>query len=215
MKNTNENVKPGDAQDMSKNCCDASCGCHGTSKRGNPRWAIGMIVLVAAGVLVARGVIKANDAAPKAPATGFASLAALTGASANATNSATTEKSLEPIGAISELNTVAAKTDAVLVYLPGKGATPSQAPAAAMKAAAKAIEAQGKKCGLFMLKEESGDYAPLAKKIGCPGVMVLVKTGAMSSVTGEITETKLVQAYVAASSVGACDPAGGSGCCPK
>jgi hypothetical protein len=47
-----------------------------------------------------------------------------------------------------------------------------------------------------------------------PGVLAMVKGRGMSAISGEITEDKLVQGYVAASRSGGCDSGGcGSGGC--
>jgi hypothetical protein len=84
-----------------------------------------------------------------------------------------------------------------------------------MKGAARTIEAQGKKIGLFTLKPGSPDYDQIAKQMSVPGVLTIVKGRGMSAVSGDITEAKLVQGFVAASSAGGCGPSAGAGCCPK
>jgi hypothetical protein len=116
------------------------------------------------------------------------------------------------IGAFAELNTAASNSDAVFVYLLGQETTSADAPAIkAMQAAVRTLEAKGTKCGLFTLKAGSPDYAKLGSQVSLPGVLALVKGKGMSAVSGEITETKLVQGYVAASSAGGC---GSGGCAP-
>jgi hypothetical protein len=67
---------------------------------------------------------------------------------------------------------------------------------------------------MFALKSDSTDYVPITAQMKGPGVLAMVKGGGMSAATGEITETKLVQAYVAASSAGGCGPSSG-GCGPS
>jgi len=67
-----------------------------------------------------------------------------------------------------------------------------------MKSAARAIEAKGMKCGLFTLKPGCADYEQIAKQMSVPGVLALVKGRGMSAVSGEVTEAKLLQGYVAA-----------------
>lgn len=221
MNTPNENGKPGDIMNLLKpksDGCDAGCGCHVPSKPGNKSWVIGVIVLAAAGVLAARAVIKTNDVAPKATTSEFASLATLTGATATNTGPAvaTTEKSLESLGSLLELNTLATKPDAVFIYLPGKEETSAMPPLKARQGAARAVEANaGQKCGLFTLKAGAADYDQLAGKITFPSVLVAVKGRGMAPVAGDITESKLVQGYVAASSAAGCGSGGGSGCCPK
>ena len=180
-------------------------------------------MLAAAGVLVARAMIKSGEASVQTTRPAFASLAALPtpagdgGSAANSGAAApTTEKSLEPIGSLSELNTVANKLDAVFVYLPGKAETSATPPLKLLQGAARSIESNaGQKCGLFTLKTGSPDYDQIAGKIMLPGVLALVKGRGMSSVFGDITEAKLVQGFVAASNAGGCGPSAGAGCCPK
>jgi hypothetical protein len=199
--------------------CGPGCGCHTTGTSGKTRWVIGTIVLLAAGVMVARAVIKNGGTSSQTPASTFAVLAALPGASATATNAglaaATTEKSLEPLGSLLELNTLATKPDAVFIYLPGKEETSATPPLKALQGAAQAVEANaGQKCGLFTLKAGSADYDQLAGKITFPSVLALVKGRGMSAISGDITEAKLVQGFVAASSAGGCGAGGcGAGGC--
>jgi MYXO-CTERM domain-containing protein len=219
MNPPNENVKPGGNVDGPKpkaGGCEAGCGCHTASKPGNKRWVIGVILLAAAGVLVARAVIEGNRAT-KAAAPDFALPTALLPAGI-ATNSGAvapaTEQGLQIIELFSDLNGLAAKPDAIFVYLPGKEATSATPPLKALQDAMAAIEHNGgQKCSLFTLKAGSADYDQIAGKISFPSVLVLAKGHGISPVTGEITEAKLVQGYMGASS--AADCAGGSGCCPK
>jgi MYXO-CTERM domain-containing protein len=225
MNTPDENGKPTDNAELLKpqaSACGPGCNCNATGTPGKTRWVIGAIVLVAAGVLVARDLIKSNGASARATTTDFASLAALptpAGDSSSATNSGTaaptTEKSVEPIETLSELNTKAAKLDAVFVFLPGKEGTSANPPSTTMNGAARAIESNaGKKCGLFTLKAGSPDYDQIAGQISLPAVLAIVKGRGMSPVSGDITEAKLVQGFVAASSAGGCGPSAGAGCCP-
>ena len=212
MNTPNENGKPSDNMASPKPQaadCDSGCSCHATGKPGKTRWVIGAIVLVAAGVLVARDIIKSDGASAQTTTPAFALPIAATNSS---TAASTTEKNVEPIGALSELNTVATNLDAVFVFLPGKEGASVNPPAATMNKAARTIEAQGKKIGLFTLKPSSPDYDQIAGQISMPGVLAMVKGRRMSAISGDITETKLVQGYVAASSAGGCC-AGGSTTC--
>ncbi len=219
-------------------CCDGGCGCHFTGKAGKARWAMSAIVLLVAGVLVVRAITKTDHASHQPQSTAFANPVAATSGTAShappvvvpettavvptesapatvANPSAVAQPAAASgetmIGGFAELNTVAAKSDAVFVYLLGKEATADNAPAIkAMQAAVRTIEAKGgSQCALFTLKAGSPDYDKLAGQMSLPGVLALVKGKGMSAVSGEITETKLVQGYVAASSAGGC----GSGEC--
>jgi hypothetical protein len=181
---------------------------------------VGVIVLAAAGVLVVRGMVKSDKGSPQVPAEGFANPAALQSAAGGAATSSDAAAAGETtvgttLEAFAELHTAAAKTDAVFVFLPGKEGTSAKAPSAPMKAAVRTMEAKGVKCGLFTLKPGTRDYDQIAKQTPVPGVLALVKGRGMSAVSGEVTEAKLLQGYVAASSAGKCGPGAGAGCCPK
>jgi MYXO-CTERM domain-containing protein len=54
--------------------CGPGCGCHTVGPSSRSRWVVGVIVLVAAGVLVARAVVRNNDASADAATVGFASV---------------------------------------------------------------------------------------------------------------------------------------------
>lgn len=199
--------------------CGAGCGCHsGDGACGKARWVICAIVLIAAGVLVVRAMTKPEVAATQATAGTFALPAAAT-AEASPANAPATGASQVPadsvgtlIASFAELNTIAASTTAVFVYLPGTESTSAKAPAATLQAAVRTLEAQGAKCALFTLRTGSPDYTKLGPEATTPGVLALVRGKGMSAVSGEITETKLVQGYVAAANAGGCGP---SGCGPS
>ncbi len=222
MSTTNEDGKQPEKMESVKEgtaCCGPGCGCESAGKPSKGRWVVGVIVLAAAGVMVVRGMVRSDKGSTQASAAGFADPAATeTGARGSVTNSdsAASETTVgATIGAFAELNTVAIKTDAVFIYLPGKEGTAAKAPSTPMKAAARTIEAKGIKCGLFTLKTGSADYDQITKQMSVPGVVALVKGRGMSAVSGEVTEAKLLQGYVAASSASKCGPGAGAGCCPK
>ena len=213
-----ENVESRKQQNSA--CCGPGCGCETAGRPSPGRWVVGVIVLAAAGVMVVRGMVRSDKGSTQAATAGFANPAATQsaagGADTKSDGAAADETSVgTTIGAFAELNTVAIKTDAVFIYLPGKEGTAVKPPSTPMKAAARTIEAKGIKCGLFTLKAGSADYDQIAKQMSVPGVVALVKGRGMSAVSGEVTEAKLLQGYVAASSAAKCGPGAGAGCCPK
>lgn len=222
--------------------CGAGCACHSGGTSGKAKMLICGAVLLVAAVLVVKAVTKTGDTAATAPATGFAlpvgtataatatEPAPATGPTAIADPAAAAESTPDTgssaptapaakkvgamIGTLMELNTVATSSDAVFVYLPGNEANTASAPTTALDAAVRAIATQGAKCAIFTLKPDSPDYAMLAPQMAIPGVLAMVKGKGMMPVSGEITETKLVQGYVAAASAGGCGSGGcGSGGC--
>ncbi|MCX6992360.1 MAG: hypothetical protein NT011_04370 [Kiritimatiellaeota bacterium] len=219
MSTKNEDLKPTDNMETLKpeaSACGPGCGCHTGGSACRARWIVGAIIILAAGVLVARALIKNNSAAPEKVASGFASLPT-TGQTpapaANAVPATSATVAVKEIGALSELNAMAADTGGVFVFLAGKNKPLIKAPLAQMRSAAKTIEAQGQKIGLFTLKTDSPDYAQVAAQMQVPCVLAMVKGRGMVPVSGDITEPKLIQGFVAASSAGGCGPAS-SGCGP-
>jgi len=189
------------------------------------RWVIGVIVLLAAGAMVVRAMSKTDSTSAQKPGTAFATPAASPTQAAEgkaAIDSSPTVQAEEntvgtTIRALAELNDAAAQTDAVFIFLPGKEAAAGILPSKPIKEAARMIEEKaGKKCGVFTLKPGSRDYEQIAAQMSVPGVLAMVKGGGMSAVSGEITDTKLVQGFVSASSAGGCGSGGCSsgGCGP-
>ena len=227
MNPPNEDRKPTDHMESLKQQaagCGPGCGCHATAAPGKTRWMIGAIVLAAAGVMVVQAMIRSNGPSTQTPATAFANPVAsqtATGTSDPAKQSGAAAPVAQTsvgtsIGAFAELNAAAAYTDAVFVFLPGKDGFSGNAPSTPMKGAARMIESKaGLKCGLFTLKAGTSDYDQLAKQVSLPAVLAMVKGRGMSAVSGDITEAKLVQGFVTASSASQCGPSAGAGCCPK
>jgi hypothetical protein len=215
MNPPNEDRKPTDNMELLKQqaaACGPGCGCHAPGTPGKMRWVLGTIVLVAAGTLVARAVIKDNGASAATPTPGFATTA-LTGQPTAPISTTSDAVAAKEIGAISELNTVAPDMAGVFVFLPGKSETTAKAPTAQIRSAAQTIEPKVRgKIGIFTLKTNSRDYEQITAQTAVPGVIAMVKGRGMSLVSGEITETKLVQAYVKASSAGGCCAAGATSC---
>ena len=185
------------------------------------RWVLGMIVLLVAVTLVSRAVVKNNGASTEPAASAFPMLAPATTADSQAPVSsvaavtATGASVGTNIASLADLNKVAAANDAVFVYLPANDETSNALPIASMESAASRINSQGHKVALFTLETGSRDYAQLAAQMSVPAVLALVKGRGMSAVSGEITETKLIQGFVAAGNA-ACGPGGcgPTGCCP-
>src|SRR5512136_2534458 len=122
MSTTNEDGKqPEKTEPMRQEgaaCCGPGCGCGAAAKPGKARWVLGVIVLAAAGVLVVKGMIKSDKGTAQAATAGFANPAAGVDTKPEAA-AATDETSVgTTLGAFAELNTAAAKTDAVFVFIP-------------------------------------------------------------------------------------------------
>lgn len=203
-----------DSQKQESGACSPDCGCHAAGPAGKARWIVGAIVLVIAGVLVARAVVKNNSASTASAATGFAALPAVPEQAPAGADTPSATNAVKEIAALSELNMVAADSVGVFVFLPGKNETTVKATTMQIRGAVRKMEPQlrGGKIGIFTLKAGTPDYKQIASQMALPGVLAMVKGGGMSATSGDITETKLVQAFVSASSSGGC---GGGGCGPS
>ncbi len=222
MNSPSEEQKPVDNMELLKqqaSACGPGCACHGTDTAGRTRWMVGMIILLVAVVLVARAVVKNHGASTEPATSDFPMLVPTATADTQApaipvAAGAATETSVgKTIASLSDLNTIAAVNDAVFVYVPAKDGASGAPPTASMQSAASRINSQGYKLALFTLQKGSRDHAQLAAQMSVPGVLAMVKGRGMSAVAGEITETKLIQGFVAASNCGpgGCGP---GGCCP-
>lgn len=216
MKTPNEDGKHTDNMELLKQQsqpagdCGPACGCHSTGSSGRMRWVLGTIVLIAAGAMVVRAVVtKSTETSTPPPAPSFTTPVA----SGSISNSQPAKTSIgTSIGAFAELNFVAATSDAVFVYLPAKDGMTSSSSATLLNSAKQTIETRaGIKIGLFNLKP-GADYDQLAKQMPVPGVVAIVKGRGMNAISGDITEAKLIQGFVAASSAGGC---GTGGCGPS
>lgn len=195
--------------------CGPGCSCGTSASNARARLIAGSVVLLIAGVLVVRAMVKDNGVQAAPASTGFATLPAPEQPPAsNAGAKPPVADAVTEIAALSELNAVAEGTFGVFVFLPGKDESAAKAPVAQMRSAARTIEPQlgGGKIGIFTLKAGSPDHEQIALQIDVPGVLALVRGAGMSAASGDITETKLVQSFVAASGAGGC---GSGGCGPK
>jgi len=214
MTTNNEDPKSGDNMELPKPqaaACGSGCGCHAAGSAGKTRWIVGVLILAVAGALAARAVIKNNRTATAPASAGYAAPAQAT----KSTDVAGSQVTVKEIGAFAELNTLAADMAGVCVFLPERSASTDQAPMTQIHSAARTIGSrmQGK-IGVFTLKRGSPDYVQVVAQMTAPGVLAMVKGRGMAPLSGEITEAKLVQAFVTASSAGGCGPSAG-GCGPS
>jgi MYXO-CTERM domain-containing protein len=223
MTTKNDDRQPSDNMELLKqqaSACGPECGCHAAGPSGRKRWILGVIVLVAAAAFVARAVINNNGGSAAKAVSSFAPVS--TAEQAPVPNGVSASSPVDvpitsdamvwkEIGALADLNAIAAGKDAVFVFLPGKSGTSANALTEQVRGAAMKLESTlGTKIGIFTLKTSSRDYEQFAKASALPGVLAMVKGRGTSTVSGDITEAKLIQGYVAASRV-----AGSGGCCPS
>ena len=121
----------------------------------------------------------------------------------------------KPLDSLASLNEAASDTSAVFILLAAEDQQDMQPVTKEIEAAAKTIQAGGTSISAFRLMQGAPNYANLTKQLSVPCVLAMVKGCGVSGVpAGQITETKLVQAFVAASrpSSGCCPPGSGATC---
>ena len=119
----------------------------------------------------------------------------------------------ENLESLSALNKVAANQDAVFVFIPtAKNDLADAKTNTAVLAAQQALKASKITLGLYTLSASSPDYSGISKQVQVPAILVATKGKGMAAVSGDVTEQKLLQAFVASSNAGGCGP---SGCGPS
>lgn len=113
------------------------------------------------------------------------------------------------LDSFASLNKAAVNSNGVFLLLAADDEQANQSIVTQIEAAAKKIEAGGMHVSAFRLKKGTQNYAQVATQFSVPCVLAMVKGAGASSVSGEITETKLIQAFVAASRPSGCCPTGG------
>jgi len=113
---------------------------------------------------------------------------------------------------MNSLNEKAADKDAVFICVPAPGGdgTIKKETVEAIDAVMRDLKSNKINAAMYTLKPGSADYAKLTAKPTPPEVMVISKGGSLVMVAGELTETNLMQAYVASTSSGGCGT--GSSC---
>ncbi|MHC4424491.1 MAG: hypothetical protein ACYSYV_00180 [Planctomycetota bacterium] len=215
-------------------CCPSadsgsSC-CSPGSDGGRESWkvAVFLVVVVAAGAVLARSFLMKSDSTADQTQQAFATIAARENAEASSQPNAAADQGAsvktEPtlwgsqLDSLASLNKVAAEMDAVFILLSGENQPGGQTIINEIEQAAKKIQSRGNRISAFGLKESAPDYEQLAKQFSVPCVLAMVKGCGLSAVSAEITESKLLEAFVAASrpTLG-CGPSGcgPSGCGPS
>lgn len=118
----------------------------------------------------------------------------------------------EYLESLAALNKVALNQDGVFIFIPAKNDEPvSSKTNDAVLAAQKALKTNKITLGLYTLAVNSSDYSAISKQVQPPAVLVAMKGKGMAAVSGDVTDSKLLQTFVSLSSAGGCGP---SGCGP-
>jgi hypothetical protein len=123
----------------------------------------------------------------------------------------------EYLESLSDLNKVAINQDAVFVFIPApKNDLADDKTNTALLAAQRTLKSKNITLGLYTLPNSSSDYSKISAQVQAPAILVACKGKGMAAVSGDVTEARLLQAFVATSSAGGCGPSGcgpsGGGC---
>ena len=210
----------------SESVCGPGCDCHAPSSGNRTKVIAGLIIALFAVSVFAYKLIKNK---PVSESVGTYA------AEADKNNSATltpvVEKTNDPavtsnqttkkmyigkyLDSMNSLNTVAIDQDAVFILIPGKeDRAVKKETETAMLGAQSTLKTNKINAGLYTLRTSAPDYAGISAQITPPAIIVACKGRGMNAVPGtDISETKLVQAFVAVSQAGGCGS--GSSCGPS
>jgi hypothetical protein len=171
-------------------------------------WKIGLCAL---GVLMIAGAIIYSLMIRNGASTGVSANAA--SAPAAAANNAQTSAGIGDLNWTKNLSKNYANSDFIFVILPGS-ADSAKAVDLAVTGTIDKIKGDGAVADAFALSPQDPEFQVTADRLKIskfPAILLLSPTGNGAIINGDITETKLLQAYLTVQQ--ACIP-GNSGCCP-
>lgn len=213
-KRVNENHKSeSNGQRQETGACGPECCCGAPGVGSRTKWLICGGVALAAAATIAAHVAHTRATAGQAGPKEYA--AALPPVTPETPTTATQPTATQPTGwgsalkSLAELNEVAARTEAVFVVLPATNAARTASVQKEVETAVATITGRGTSMGMFLLNQDSQEYAGLAQKVGVPAVLALTKGKGMALVADkEISQEGLLKAFVGSSRPSGCGPAG-------
>lgn len=204
--------------------CDPKCSCN--EKKGmsaRTKMILFSIIILCAGAVLANSIIR-KSRQPQEPAkASFASALASNSSmsikkdSLSGQKTEKTGESFIPLPSLLSLDTLAYAFDGVFILLLKNESEKTQSMIKEIKDAINAIAVHGVRIGAFQLAGGTQDFTSLNAQLPSPGVVVVMKGKGMRGVSGnDITQTKLLQACVAAMLPSGCGPGacktGSAGC---
>lgn len=200
--------------------CGPDCACNTPSKGKGIKIAISLIALVGVVGILAYKYINSSSASNETadPQNSMFSIAQAArntdGQSLNVmgiSSSTSSDKIGEYIESLSDLNKVALNQDAVFIFIPhGNNEMVQPQTGESVVAAQKTLKKSNITLGLYTLSVGSPDHTGISRQVKTPAFLIASKGRGMVAVNGDITETKLLQGFIAASSKGGCCPPGGN-----
>ncbi len=199
-KNEKKDCCPGDATA----CCDEAA----TVRGARVKRIVSSLVLVAAALLIAYQLVSDRRAAARAGETSF-NIGGQVAEEAQAAGLSTVLCG-ETLDSLKSLDRVAAAKDVAFILLPGADAAVDGKVAAEVKAIVDKLSAQGKRVVAFTMEKGASDHGLLVKNFSVqalPAVVVLGRGCQSLAVSGEVSEEKLLRAFLLASRPGSsCAP---------
>ena len=203
--------------------CGPDCACN-AKRTLSPRTRLilfSIIMIAAAGAFGASLLKKSHSADTTRPPTYAAAIAAnaalpASGPTSPSANRSATAKtfSIAPLASLASLDTLARETDGVFIVLVNSDAEMTRPLRQEIAAAAATIDSRGMRMAAYQLSAASTDFAALKTQMQLPGVLVAAKGKGMRSVpAGDLTQTKLLQAWLGAMQPSGCCAGGGNKQC--
>jgi len=193
--------KPADNHpDESQPCCGPTSGqsdCCSPGPEGF-KTAVFVVVILVACIVTAHSLITRNNR--------------------TVNNSSQMDPFQANLASLALFNSEAAGHEAVFLLLADESGEPPENVLQQMEQAASKITAKGTSIGTFVIDRKSDDYALLTENLSIssfPSIVTVVRGCGQSVVSGQITETKLLEAFVEASTTSSCCPGSDPSCCPK
>ena len=178
------------------------------SGNSNKWMKIGLCIL---GVLVIAGAVTYAVLTRQTSASGASSTQPATDSAVKNTQSAGV---IDGLNWVKSVNTKFTDKDFLFVLLPGNDDLTKKTEQTVSSAVEKIMQ-DGVSVGVFPLDPKDPELAITAERLSIsnlPAVLLFSAAGSGAIITGDITETKLLQAYLTV--LKTCVP-GNSGCCPK
>jgi hypothetical protein len=192
--------------------CGPGCDCGKPAGNKKMKMAVFLLVILAAcGVIFYKTAIAKTEAPPAGKNTAFSASAGNQGTAADFQAQKTWAG--EPLDSMMSLNNKAVNKNAVFICIPApKDGTIKKETVDAINEAIRNLKSHGINAGLYTLKPGSLDYAEATSKTPPPDVIVISRGGGAIMVAGKLTETNLMQAYVASTRSGGCGSSCGGKC---
>lgn len=210
-----------DTQSPAPKQCGPDCDCKadkGLSAR--TKLVLLTIIVVGAGAVLANSIVRKSNQAPATPASSYAAALSLKSNEPAKTDpvskSGNNHQSVSyaMLSSLSSLDTVATGFDGVYIVLVSSDADKTPALAQEIGSATQGMASQGIRMGSFQLAPGTPDFEMAKTQLQPPGVIVAIKGRGMRGVPGpDISQTKLLQAGLAAMQPSSCCPTGSKQVC--